>query len=296
VTVATVGIAAWIWSERKDDDEDHPHPPPGAGFNPPGAGYPPHDPAYPQGPGYPQQAYPQPPPGSYPAQAPGYPPTSGYPPVPGEPYGRNPDGSIRTAPPSYADVRPGEVAYGTEEHQQPQSYIAQMSGALGGALRRTPSPQQFISGATRSVTAGVAAAGAAVGSLFPIREEDKNAYTDHKTWSEEAEVRRPGAGPDVPSQDTEKRSGNKTAPAAAPASASNKRRKTVAIVISADSGHHGDLDEEDHFHEHSVCIPPCCMKYADNLVYLVPPPSEHGFLQDSALRAHLCSRIEGPSP
>lgn len=250
VTVATVGIAAWIWSERKDDDEDLP---PGSTFNPPpGGDYRPHDdPAFPQGPGYPPQQYPQPPPGSYPAQAPGYP--SGYPPVSGEPYGRNPDGSIRTGPPSYADVRPGEVAYGTEEHQQPQSYIAQMSGALGGALRRTPSPQQFISGATRSVTAGVAAAGAAVGSaLFSIREEDKNAYTDHKTWSEEADVRRPGAGPDAPSQGTETRSTNKTAPAAAPSSASNKRRKTVAIVISADSGHHGDLDEEDHFHEHSV--------------------------------------------
>ena len=265
VTVATVGIAAWIWSERRDDEDDHPPPPPGTTFNPPTSAYPPPhyqggpQQGYPQGPGYPEQAYQQPPPGSYPPQVPGYPPGSGYAPVPGEPYGRNPDGSIRTGPPSYADVRPGEVAYGTLEHQQPQSYISLMSGALGGALRRTSSPQQFIDSATRSVAAGVAAAGAAVGSaLFPIREEDKNAYTDHKTWSEEADVRRPGASSDVTSQSVEKRSAKKAESSTATATASNGRRRTVAIVVSADSNHHDGLDEEDHFHEHAVRVPPFC--------------------------------------
>jgi hypothetical protein len=299
VTVATVGIAAWIWSERRDDEDDHPPPPPGADFNlppsiyPQDAGYPAQQ-SYPQGPGYPPQGYPQQAAGTYPAQAQVYP--TGYPPVPGEPYGRNPDGSIRTGPPSYAEVRPGEVAYGTVEHQQPQSYIAQMSGALGGALRRTPSPQQFIDGATRSVAAGVAAAGAAVGSaLFSIREE--NAYTDHKTWSEEAEVRRPGASPDAPSRNVEKRSGNKTGSSAAPATVSGNRRKTVAIVVSADSGHHDGLEEHDHFHEHAVRI---CrfrwLNFADHAVYLIPPPSEHGFLEDTTFCSDIRPRVEGTSP
>jgi hypothetical protein len=260
VTVATVGIAAWIWSERGDDEDEQPPRPPGTEFNPPASVYPQdsgyQSQGYQQGPTFPQQGYPQQPPGTHPAQqAPGYP--SGYPPVPGEPYGRNPDGSIRTGPPSYAEVRPGEVAYGTVEHQQPQSYIAQMSGALGGAMRRTPSPQQVIDGATRSVAAGVAAAGAAVGSvgaLFSIKEE--NAYTDHKTWSEEAEVRRPGAGPDVPGRSVEKRSGNKTGSSAAPGTTSGNRRRTVAVVISADSEHHDGLSDEDNFHEHAVRIIP----------------------------------------
>ena len=236
VTVATVGVAAWIWSERKDDDEDQLSPPPG--------GYPPGDPY--------QQNYP-PPPGSFPSQTPGYPP-AGYPPPPGEPYGRNPDGSVRTGPPSYADVRPGEVAYGTTQQQQPQQppqgYFAQMSGALGGALKRTPSPQQFIDGASRSVVAGVAAAGAVVGSaLSSIREEDKNAYKDHKTWSEEAETRASGIAP------IEMRSGSEPGVSAPRVPVSNGRRKTVAIVVSADTNDDGVVDEDDHFMEHAVCTP-----------------------------------------
>lgn len=255
VTVATVGIAAWVWSERRDDEDDGAPRPPGAEFNPSNvthhqdSGFPSQN--YPQGPGYPPQGYPQQAPGTYPAEQPGY--QAGYPPVPGEPYGRNPDGSIRTNPPSYTEMRPpGEDMYGPVEHQQPQSYIAQMSGALGGALRRTPSPQQFIDGATRSVAAGISAAGAAVGNaLFSIREE--NAYTDHKTWSEEAEVRRPGGSPDSSARPAEKRSINKTASSAA--GATGGRRKTVAVVVSADSNHHHDgLNEDDHFHEHSVRI------------------------------------------
>lgn len=293
VTVATAGIAAWIWSERRDDEDEHPPPPSGAQYNPPAAvypdsGYPPQ--GYPQGPGYPQSGYPQQPPGNYPAQTPGYP--AGYQPVPGEPYGRNPDGSIRTGPPSYAEVQPG-ASFGTEEHQQPQSYISQMSGALGGALRRTPSPQQFIDGATRSVAAGVAAAGAAVGSaLFSIREE--NAYPDHKTWSEEAEVRRPGTSPDAALQSVEKRSGNKTGSSAASTSASSNRRRTVAIVVSANSGHHDGLDDEDNFHEHAVCTYPCYhLNYTDLTVNIIPPPSKYRLLQSTTLCPHICSGIEG---
>ena len=62
---------------------------------------------------------------------------------------------------------------------------------MSGALRRTPSPQQFFDSAGKTVAAGMAAAGAAVGSaLAAIREEDKGAYADHETWSEEADAKK----------------------------------------------------------------------------------------------------------
>jgi hypothetical protein len=194
VTVATVGIAAWIWSERNDDDEED---------RPSG-----------QGPAV---------------------------------YGRNQDGSIRSGPPSYADVRPGEVAYGTTQQrtEESQSYLAQMSGAL----RRAPSPQQFMEGASRTVVAGVAAAGAVVGSaLSSIREEDKNAYKDHRTWSEEAESRLPGVSPG-PAPGIGMRSTSEVAvSAAAPkAPVGNGRRRTVAVVVSADTNDDGMMDEDDTF-------------------------------------------------
>ena len=62
---------------------------------------------------------------------------------------------------------------------------------MSGALRRTPSPHQLLGNAGKTVAAGVAAAGAAVGSaLASIREDDKNAYADHETWSEEADAKK----------------------------------------------------------------------------------------------------------
>ncbi|RKF73006.1 putative peroxin-22-like protein [Golovinomyces cichoracearum] len=67
-----------------------------------------------------------------------------------------------------------------------QSYMARMSSVL----RRTPSPQQLFDGASRSIVDGITAAGAVVGTaLGSIMEEDKNAYKDHQTWSEEADSR-----------------------------------------------------------------------------------------------------------
>lgn len=166
-------------------------------------------------------------------------------------YRRNPDGSVRTGPPSYADIRPGEVAYGTTQQrpEESQSYMARMSGAL----RRTPSPQQVFDGASRTVVAGVAAAGAAVGSaLSSIREEDRNAYKDHRTWSEEAEARAAGVihGPGQ----IELRSGSEPGVSTSRIPQGNGKRKTVAIVVSADT--HMDFDEEEGaYHEHAVGSP-----------------------------------------
>ncbi|KAJ5050708.1 uncharacterized protein L3040_002583 [Drepanopeziza brunnea f. sp. 'multigermtubi'] len=205
VTVATIGLAAWIWSERNDDDEDD---------------YPPRPPRDND------SVYDRP--------------------------GHHRDGTIRTGPPSYADVRPGEVAYGTAPGPRPeesQSYMARMSGAL----RRTPSPQQLFDNASRSVVGGIGAMGAVVGSaLGSIMEEDRTAYKDHKTWSEEAAARAltETQGP------IEMRSADHT-PGVAPAqrvAVHHGRRKTVAVVVSADTHSDALVHDEGEFHEHASVL------------------------------------------
>jgi hypothetical protein len=182
VTVATVGVAAWAWSQRKEDD--HPDT---------------EQPAAYQDLDYDNADY-----GDNPA------------------YGASKGGTDPKAPPPSGGT-------------QPRSGDAGESSSSGwAALRRSPSPQQFFDSARRTVAAGVTAAGAAVGSaLAAIREEDKTAYADHETWSEEADAKQDrAAGPSQSSKDA------------------NKRRKKVAIVISADN-HLDDIDA-DGFHEHAV--------------------------------------------
>ena len=133
----------------------------------------------------------------------------------------------------------GTLAHSSLSHVEGTSYHHGESGQGGwgthmsGALRRTPSPQQFLSNAGKSVAAGVGAMGAAVGTaLAAIREDYKTAYADHETWSQEAESRRGKALSTSKSRDA------------------NKRRKTVAVIVSADSSLYG-LDD-DGFHEHAV--------------------------------------------
>ena len=116
------------------------------------------------------------------------------------------------------------VSYGVTEAQAEASGVSAGWGAqMSGALRRTPSPQQFLSDAGKRITAGVAGVGAAVGSaLAAIREEDKNAYADHETWSEEAEARKERPAASSSQSQTQPRD-------------AGKPRKTVAIVVSADT-------------------------------------------------------------
>ncbi|KAK9425983.1 hypothetical protein SUNI508_12690 [Seiridium unicorne] len=127
------------------------------------------------------------------------------------------------------------ATYGvTDPHLEAQQN-AGWGNTMSGALRRTPSPQQFLSNAGKAVTAGVGAVGAAMGSaLAAIREEDKNAYVDHETWSEEADARK----------DKDKHPSQLRDP--------SKRRKTVAVVVSADTNM-GDFDD-DGFHEHASIL------------------------------------------
>ncbi|KAH8819218.1 hypothetical protein F5884DRAFT_759952 [Xylogone sp. PMI_703] len=206
VTAATIGIAAWIWSERHDEDEDDRR-------------------DRPVGPGEPMPD-----------------------------YGRNPDGTPRTGPPSYGDLRQGEIGYGTTPRERPEEPTA-YGARMAGALRRTPSPQQFFDTAAKTVSAGVASAGAFIGNaLSAIREEDKIAYTDHKTWSEEVEARRPGPVPSRSSGPIEMRSATdspnlqqKTAP-----TTGQGRRKTVAVVVSADTHVHDTYDDDSFYETASI--------------------------------------------
>ena len=223
VTVATIGLVAWIWKERRDHDDDdddgRPHHPPPPGYGGVGPGETSYAPGV------------QPPPsGPYP---PGGPPPGEYPP------GEYPPGGYPPGPPQSRDAEdPGIVA------------------RMSGALRRTPSPQQLLDGASRRVTAGIAAAGAVVGGALTSITEEKNDYEDHSRWSEEATARveREGraSGRDV-------RASEGYASGGIVRSAGDKR-KTVAIVVSADTrdrGHGGD--DAAYLQEHAVSQAPLKM-------------------------------------
>ncbi|GAB1313613.1 hypothetical protein MFIFM68171_03823 [Madurella fahalii] len=189
LTVATVGVAAWVWSLRKDDDQEDAEPPnvdPDLDYE--NADY-----------------------GDNP------------------PYGASRDGA---AGPGVGDAqsRSADAAYGPAQSQ------AESTATGWAALRRTPSPQQFFDSAKRTVAAGVTAAGAAVGSaLAAIREEDRTAYADHETWSEEADAKK-----------------DKAVPGSSQSKDANKRRKKVAIVVSADN--HVEETNAVGFHEHASIL------------------------------------------
>ncbi|KAI3327850.1 hypothetical protein HD806DRAFT_484176 [Xylariaceae sp. AK1471] len=157
-------------------------------------------------------------------------------------YGENPPYGANSRDAQQAAAKPSvtrdDASYGGGEvHPETSGVAAGWSAQMSGALRRTPSPQQFLSHAGKTVAAGVAGVGAAVGSaLAAIREEDKNAYADHETWSEEAEARR-----EKPSSKSSPRPHD-----------SGKRRKTVVIIISADT-HVDDFDEAG-LHEHASIL------------------------------------------
>lgn len=223
VTVATAGLVAWVWSERKDnEEEDLPPGPPPPGYGnapPPATGY-----------GPPPQGYGSPPSGS---QGP-----LGFDGPPGQqPYA-----------PGQPPYVPGPERRGAED----ESIVARMSGAL----RRTPSPQQILDGASRRVVAGVTAAGAAVGgALSSIREEDKTDYEDHSRWSEEADSHTGAAtgrvGPEM--RDLESSSSTTVRQAAYSGAKTGGKRKTVAIVVSAETDYEHNEDADYH-QEHAVSL------------------------------------------
>lgn len=149
-------------------------------------------------------------------------------------YGDNPPYGATTRDGRRPRPRPDD----SQQQQQPgtEPYDAETSGAtwgarMSGALRRTPSPQQFFDSTGRTITAGVAAAGAVMGKALASIREDERYPTESNPWSEEADARK-----------------NRSAGAAAPGG----KRRTVVIVLSADA--QIDAEHDDGSHEHAVSI------------------------------------------
>lgn len=188
LTVATVGVAAWVWSQRKDEDEEAEHV---SGLDYANVDY-----------GADNRA----------------------------------QGSRDIGPekPPRPDGQSQGIAPGEEE-------VAGSGWGFRGALRRTPSPQQFFDSTGKTVAAGVAAASAAMGkALASIREEDKSPYSgESNPWSEEADAK----------QEQERQP---PAPASPSAISGGKKHKTVAIVVSADA--QSSFEDEDGFHEHASIL------------------------------------------
>lgn len=232
-TIAVGGLAAWVWSERENDDEfpeDKPsRPTPG-----PGGPYP--------GPGAPQ--YPNngpPPPGSFPSQ--GGPQPAMPPPVGGEAA-------------SYYN-QTSRSATATNTQRTDNTFLSRVTGVIG----RTPSPQQFFDHASRQVSAGVAAAGAAAGAALSsimeenkhdddehllshegrnellARREEREGFSDHERWSEEAEEKRRTEVGSSRREDKGK----------------GRSKRIVAIVLSAETDDYKHDADASYHTEHGVC-------------------------------------------
>ena len=171
VTVASAGLAAWIWSERREDDD-----------------------------------------------------------------------SSDDADLSYGEDRDIKMPEGARDAASMSQGVVHeddsLMGRVHGVLRRTPSPQQLFDTVSKKTAAGVAAAGAAAGAaLASIREEDRDeAFGDHSRWSEEAALRRNVEAQSAQSAtavDTQTRSFAESVRSGP--QKGDKKRKTVALVVSAES-------------------------------------------------------------
>ena len=155
-------------------------------------------------------------------------------------------------PPEDRELGPGGVPYhpsGSGPQMQDESFMTRMSGAI----RRSPSPQQIFDGASRRVVAGVTAAGAAMGgALSAIREEDRRDFEDHSRWSEEAETRATTATAPAPPDSRAIQGTVSMGQGSSGSAKEGKRRKTVAVVVSADIGHHESAEEVTYIQEHAV--------------------------------------------
>lgn len=227
VTAAAIGVAAWIWSERRDDEvdssEDEHYP---GGIPPPGYSN--------MSGALPPQA--QPPPGGFqgpgpgPQQPGGFGGPGGPPPPPGGFQGPPPAGPLDVGG-EYRSARSTAV-----EHQEETGLVARVSSAFGFGRSASPAPpNDWASKTIAAGAAGVAAAGAMVGGAISSLTGGSGGYEDHERWSEEADQR---------DNDREINQGIKRRGTAdeffsgavgLPKSASvhQLKRKTVAIVVSA---------------------------------------------------------------
>ena len=265
LTAATVGIVAWIWSERGDDEEESSEeerppsgmPPPGyakmSGGLPPGPGPTGFQEPPPGQMGPPSQGgFQGPPPGSFQGPPPGF--VGG--PAPGNFQGPPPGGyqGPQLGPGAGFTARSTSVEV---ETQQDNTLLGRMSGAV----KRAPSPANSYDWASGKVAAGMAAAGAMIGgALGSIREGTQDDYEDHERWSEEAENRDSGKEikQGIKRQGTadEFFSGQVEFPT--PVVLRQKKRKSVAIIVSAVE-HEADGGEEVGHHAVSSLFKTFCL-------------------------------------
>jgi len=149
-------------------------------------------------------------------------------------------------------------------------------GQMRGAMRRTPSPQQFLDQASRTVGAGMAAAGKALGSIIEEndgpggREQDhslsyepredmhasRDGFSDHERWSEEVEdmeTKGKQTRGDVEVGSAERAGEHLHAREKGRSGGSSSGKRSVAVVLSADTNMDGRMDEDDVVYtEHAV--------------------------------------------
>ncbi|KAH9869982.1 hypothetical protein J1614_006903 [Plenodomus biglobosus] len=196
VTVATAGLAAWVWSAREDSQE-----------------YSSDD----------DLSY-----GEDSSQE--------------KRHGKAPLGEVRRDVTGLSQGITHDDDYNNQNNNDNNSFL----GRAQGVIRRTPSPQQLFDSVSKKTAAGLAAAGAAAGAaLASIREEDKDeAFGDHNRWSEEAAIRR-----SVEAQSRDSAAAVDTQTKSFAASIKNGpqytgKRRTVVLVVSAESLM--DRDDDDH--------------------------------------------------
>ncbi|KAK5124068.1 hypothetical protein LTR85_002265 [Meristemomyces frigidus] len=253
-TIAIGGLAAWIWSERSEHDEDDyrpdrkpQRPPTGQGAAYPTQGSQPYP-----GPPQPQQQQHGGGGGGMPAYEDPLPSQSAGPQGMPPPVGGEASSYYGTA----QSREQGEHGDHMEGDDQQQTFF----GQVRGAMRRTPSPQQFFDHASKQVTAGIAAAGSALGSIMEDPEnghyhetavrrdaarEEREGFSDHERWSEEADdvgrsSRQRGGAVEAESERRADaaRSGRED-------KGKGRARKAVAVVVSADTNMDGKMDDQD---------------------------------------------------
>jgi hypothetical protein len=167
-------------------------------------------------------------------------------------------------------------------------------GRAQGVIRRTPSPQQLFDTVSKKTAAGWAAAGAAAGAaLASIREEDKDeAFGDHSRWSEEAAMRRNVEAQSRDSTgavDTQTKSFAASVRKAEGGGRNDGKRRTVVLVVSAESLMDRDHEDEGRYHEENAVGRPILMSNGEKLTvadHPLPSP-RHRLQQDQAFRFDL---------
>jgi len=160
-------------------------------------------------------------------------------------------------------------------------------GRMQGVIRRTPSPQQLFDSVSKKTAAGIAAAGAAAGAaLASIREEDRDDYADHNRWTEEAEIKRNVEAQSAQSQTAVDRQAKSFAESVRGGPSAGARRKTVAIVVSAESLMDNLHEDDSSYRSENAVSPNWKAAVPDNSFttdHTLPPP-RHRLLQNKTLR------------